>query len=511
VQIHPRRSPRRLALIVSCLAVALVLGSMVALYTALPEIAVATGASQFQLTWVVDSYTLAVACLVLPAGAIGDRHGRRGVLIGGLAVFAAASVAPLFIDDPWWLIAARTVAGIGAAFVLPSTLSLLTENADAPARRRAAGIWAAVAASGAVIGVLFSGALLEFFSWRAIFVALAVAGAVLAIAACGIPPSRDRRRPAIDMPGSLAVAAAVGLFVAGLIEAPARGWTAPLVLALFGGAAIGLGLFALVEFRVGHPLIDLRLFADRAFAAGTVSLILHFLVIFGAFLLLTQYLQLIRGYSTMVVALALTPLIVPIVLVSLGAPQWAARFGLRRLLVAGLAALSAGSLLLGSLTPGTGYPVIVWSLLVLGVGLGLCSAPSTAAIVDATPPEKHGVAAAINDAAREVGAAIGIAIAGSVLAAGYSHHVAAVADALAPPVREAFDDSLAAAVHVQADGAGVSDAALSGAKAAFVHGCTTAALVLGIISAVSACAVAVWAPARVRAASPQDASRSRTT
>lgn len=485
---------RRWALVVSCIAVALVLGSMVALYTALPDIAVSTGASQFELTWVADGYTLAVACLVLPAGAVGDRYGRRGVLIVGLLLFAVASLASLTADDPWWLIGTRAVAGVGAALVMPSTLSLLTEDADAAARRQAVGIWAGVAASGAVLGVLFSGVMLEFSSWRAIFAALAVAATVLAVAAWWIPPPRERSRPPVDVPGSVASAVAVGLLVIGVVEAPQRGWGDPLVLALFVGSLVGLAVFTGLELRSAHPLLDVRLFADRGFAAGTVSLVLHFLVIFGVFLLLTQYLQLIRGYAPVVVALALTPLIVPIVVVSLGAPQLAARFGLRPMLVAGLLALAVGSFLVGTLEPDTGYSVIVWSLLILGVGLGLCSAPSTSAVVEAIPPEKHSVAAAVNDATREIGAAIGIAIAGSVLAAGYGRRIGVVADGLPPPVRTAFEESLAAALQAQLGAPGRYDVA--GAKAAFVHGCTTAAVVLGVVSAVAAVLVALWTPRR---------------
>lgn len=482
----------------SCVAVALVIGSMAALYTALSDIAVETGATQSQLTWVVDGYTLAIACLVLPAGAVGDRYGRRGVLLGGLGVFAAASAIPLFADDPWWLIGARAVAGVGAAFVMPSTLSILTGEFPVEQRGRAVGIWAGVAASGAVVGVLLSGALLQFWSWRSIFIALTVAAAALVVAAMWVPESREYEHPRIDVLGSATVAAAIGMLVVGLVEAPHRGWTDTLVVALFVGAAIGVAAFVAIELRRAHPLLDMRLFTDRAFAAGTVSLILHFLVIFGVFFLLVQYLQLIRGYEPMTSALALTPLIVPIVVFSVVAPQWAARWGLRTMLAAGLAALSLGLFLASRLDLGSGYVDVMWALLALGSGLGLCTAPSTAAVVDATPVEKHGVAAAVNDAAREVGAAIGIAIAGSVLAAGYDDRIGSATAALLPPLRAAFEDSLAAASQAAASAGPMAAPALDAAKAAFVHGCATGAVVLAVISAASAVTVAIWAPGRSR-------------
>lgn len=487
---------QRWTLLVSCVAVALVIGSMAALYTALSDIAIDTGATQGQLTWVVDGYTLAIACLVLPAGAIGDRYGRRGALVGGLTIFAAASVVPLVFDEPWWLIGARTAAGVGAAFVMPSTLSILTGEFPAEQRRRAVGIWAGVAASGAVAGVLFSGVLLQFWSWRAVFAALTVAAFLLLVASLWVPKSQDYSHPRVDLYGSVAVALAIGLLVIGLVEAPHRGWTDTLVLSLFACAVLGLGAFVVIELRRSHPLLDMRLFANRAFSAGTLSLILHFLVIFGVFFLMVQYLQLIRGYEPMRSALALTPLIVPIVLISLGAPQMAAKWGLRPMLSGGLALLAIGLFLASRLDLSSGYADIVWSLLALGSGLGLCTAPSTAAVVDATPVEKHGVAAAVNDAAREVGASIGIAIAGSILAAGYGNQIAATAMDLPDTLRGPFEDSLAAATQVSASTGPQLDAALDAAKAAFVHGCSVAAIILGAISAVSAIAVAVWAPGR---------------
>ncbi|MGX9673741.1 MFS transporter [Mycolicibacterium phocaicum] len=483
-------------LVVSCAAVALVIGSMAALYTALPNIAVDTGAMQSQLTWVVDGYTLAIACLVLPAGAVGDRYGRRGVLIAGLAVFAAASVVPLAFDSPWWLIGARAAAGVGAALVMPSTLSILTGEFGVTQRRRAVGIWAGVAASGAVVGVLISGVLLQLWSWRAIFVGLAGAAVLLLVAALRVPTSCEGAHPRIDVLGSVVIALAIGLLVVALVEAPHRGWTDTMVMALFGCAAGCLVAFAVVELRRADPLLDMRLFRDRGFAAGTVSLVLHFVVIFGVFFLLVQYLQLISGYSPIRSAVALTPLIVPIVVVSVAAPQLAARWGLRVMLAGGLGLLAVGMFLASRLDVHSGYADIVWSLLALGTGLGLCTAPSTAAVVDATPVHKHGVAAAVNDAAREVGAAIGIAIAGSVLAAGYSGRVAATAAALPPPLRAAFEDSLAAAAQAAHRVGPVADAAVEQARSAFVHGCATGAFALGVISAVSAVLVAVWAPGR---------------
>lgn len=489
-------------LVVSCLAVALVIGSMAALYTSLSDIATATGATQNQLTWIVDGYTLAVACLVLPAGAIGDRYGRRGVLIAGLVVFSAASAVPIVTPEPVWLIAARAVSGVGAAFVMPSTLSILTAEFPAHQRGRAVGIWAGVAGSGAILGILCSGLLLEHWSWESVFVGLTIAGIVLLVAALTLPESREFAHPPMDYVGSVVVVAAIGLLVIAVTEAPQRGWADPAVVALFAGGVASAGAFVVVELRREHPLLDLRLFSDRGFGAGTLSIVLQFLVLFGVFLLLVQYLQLVAGYDPLPSALALAPIIVPIVGISLPAPWLAQRWGLPVLTVSGLLTIAAGMFLASRLDATSGYTDFLWPLLILGTGLGLCTAPATAAVVAAVPVEKHGVAAAVNDAAREVGAAVGIAIAGSVLAAGYTSRIATALPALPAAAREPVSDSLASALAV-AESSGPAGSQLAEvATAAFVHGYSHGASVLSIITGVGALALAVWSPGRRTPSTP---------
>lgn len=230
-------------LTVSCLAVALVVAAMAALYSALPEIAVETGATQAQLTWIVDGYTLVLACLVLPAGAIGDRYGRRAVLVIGLAIFTMASALPLLLSDPAWLIAARAIAGAGAALVMPSTLSILTAGFAAVHRGRAVGVWAGVAGSGAVLGILGAGVLLERWSWVSVFVGLTAAGALLAALACTIAESSQHDHPPVDWVGAAAAAVAVAGIVFATIEFPARGWADPIVLASAGAGMLATAFF----------------------------------------------------------------------------------------------------------------------------------------------------------------------------------------------------------------------------------------------------------------------------
>ncbi len=487
---------QRWTLVVSCLSVALVIASMAALYAGLTDIATATGATQGQLTWIVDGYTLTLACLVLPAGALGDRYGRRAVLIAGLTVFSAASAIPLLWQDPVSLIAARAVAGAGAAFVMPSTLSILTTGLPEHQRGRAVGIWAGVAGSGAVLGILGSGVLLEVWSWQSIFAGMTATGVVLLILAFTIPESVDRLRPAMDPAGSVSIAVAIGLIVVAMTEAPLRGWHDPVVLGLLGTGLVAAVVFVVVELRVEHPLLQLGLFAHRGFGSATVSITLQFVVMFGVFLVLVQFLQLIFGYRPLHSALAIAPMMIPLISISVIAPWLAARFGLRVVTVPGLLLIAVGLFMISRLSIDAVYTDMLWPLLILSVGLGLCTAPATAAIVSETPREKQGVAAAVNDAARELGAAIGIAIAGSVLAAGYSNRIQPALPRLPEQAREPVSDSLAAALQVTDQAGPAAQQLADFAKAAFLHGAEQAVLVLAIITVVSAVVLAPWTPGR---------------
>src|SRR5947209_12561462 len=220
---------RSWTLAVACLGVGLVVGSMTALNTALGDLAVSTSATQSQLTWIVDGYTVALACLLLPAGALGDRYGRRGALLAGLVIFAPGSAAPALLHSPLQIIAGRAVAGVGAAFVMPATLSLLTVAYAKEDRIKAVGIWAGTAGSGGVLGMFGSGLLLRFWDWHAIFWSLGVAGLVIFALACTVASSREDNAPRIDSLGAVLIGAAVAIAVAAILEAPDRGWSDPLI------------------------------------------------------------------------------------------------------------------------------------------------------------------------------------------------------------------------------------------------------------------------------------------
>lgn len=487
---------RRRLLAVASVDVLLVVASMVALNAALPDIAVETSATQTQLTWIVDGYTLALACLLLPAGALGDRYGRRGALLVGLAIFTVASAAPILWRDPGQLIAARAAAGVGAALVMPATLSLLTSAFPRDERGKAVGIWAGAVGSSAIFGFLGAGALLHFFAWGAIFYGFAAAGLVMTAVTFSIGSSRDEHATPIDWTGAGLIGAAIAVFVLGVVEAPARGWTDGVVLACLA-AGVGLGgLFAWTQLRARHPLLDVRLFAAPDFGAGAAAITLLFFAMFGFFFVIMQFIQLVMGYSALQTAFALAPLAVPMLLVSTTIHLFLPRIGLRVSMTLGLLLLAVGVLWMGSLQVDAVYVDLIGPMIVSSVGLGFVATPATGAIMEAVPDDKQGVASAVNDATREIGAAVGIAAAGSVLAAAYQSALAPELGAFPAPVRDAATESLAAALTAASRMGPAGDRLGHLAQTAFVDASGLAMTVLAATVTIGAVLMAIWAPGR---------------
>jgi EmrB/QacA subfamily drug resistance transporter len=483
-------------LTVACLGVLLVISSMVALNTALPDLAKVTSATQTQLTWIVDSYTLVLACLLLPAGALGDRYGRRGAMLVGLAVFAVASLAPALWSDPMSIIVARGLAGAGAAFVMPATLSLITAAYPKEERNKAVGIWAGVAGSGAVIGMLGSGALLHVFSWHSIFWAFAGAGVTIFVLTATVATSKDPEGKPLDWLGALIIGGAVASLVFGILEAPTRGWSHPLVIGCIATGLILAVAFGAVELRHRHPLLDVRLFAVPAFATGAATITVFFLSMFGYLFLLMQYMQMILGYSAIKTALALTPIMGPVLVLSFASFWYLPRLGLRTVLFTGLLIIAVGLMCLRFVHLGSPYWDAAWPMLVMSVGIGFCTAPTTSAIMNNVPDDKQGVASAVNDTTREVGAALGIALAGSMLAAQYGKALTPHLTGYPTPVSDAAASSLGQALEV-AKRLGPAGAQLADlGKVAFIGAMSSSLLVLATLVAICAVFIGLWAPGR---------------
>jgi MFS family permease len=474
----------------------MVMSSMVALNAALGAIATDTLATQHQLTWIVDAYTLVMACLLLPAGALGDRYGRRGALLIGLAIFGVASLTPIFIDTATALIVTRAVTGVGAAAILPATLSLLTSAYPADERNKAIGIWAGTCAASALVGFMGAALLTQFGPWQTIFWSFVGASALLFVLAWTITSSKDAESTPLDSRGAVLIAAAVAAFVYGVIEAPRLGWGHPLVYCCLGGGIVLALFFGAVELHLPHPLLDIRVFARPEMLTGSITMSTLFFAIFGFFFLAMQHLQLVMGYSPLRTAMALTPLAVPLLTLSVLTSWYLPRLGLRVSLAGGLAILAFGLLSMRNLEVGSPYIDLAWPICVIATGLGVCNAPGTSAITGSVPLNKQGVASAINDTTRELGGALGIALAGSVLAAGYSSALTPGTAALPPAISEPARSSLAQALVIAEQLGPAGHDLATHAKIAFLHAMDSSLLMLGIVVLAAATFTAIWAPGR---------------
>jgi EmrB/QacA subfamily drug resistance transporter len=486
-----------------CLALMMVVAAVASLNVALPDLARGTGATQSQLQWIVDAYALVFAGLLLPAGALGDRFGRKGILLTGLVVFGAASAAAIFVNDPGTLIGLRAVIGVGAALVMPTTLSIITNIFPPEERGRAVGIWAGVAGAGAIIGLLLSGTILEWFSWPAVFaINVALAGLAFAATIPIVPTSRSPQRVRLDPVGALL--SSLGLFglVLAIIEAPQRGWTDPVTVIGFGAGAALLVAFVRFELARRDPMLDPRLFARRGFGVGSLSLTLQFFAQFGFLFIALQYLQFVLGYSPLKAGLSILPMAVMLMAISPRAPKLARHFGVRVTGGIGLALMGVGFLVFTTLEPDSSYWRFGTGALITGIGMALATSPATTAIVSSLPSHRQGIASAVNDLSREVGGAFGIAVLGSVLNSGYRNDVAPATAGLPQPASDAAKDSIAAATEI-ADRAGASGAALlERAQDAFVNGLSTSLLVGACVLFGASVIVALVAPRRGDVAKP---------
>src|SRR4051812_2694023 len=372
-------------LAVTCIALATVVSAVASLNVAIPSIARDTHASLTELSWMVDAYALVFAALLLPGGAIGDRFGRRRALLVGLTVFGAGSVAAMLRADASWLISMRAVLGLGAALVMPATLSTITSTFPVAQRAKAVGTWAGVAGGSAVLGLLTSGVVLEWWSWRAVF----AVNVVLAVAAIAgtlrvVPESADPSAPRLDRTGALISVASLGALVYSVIEAPTRGWGDVWTVAGLAAGIVGLVVFVAVEVRRKEPLLDPRLFTYRGFAAGTVTITVQFFAFFGFIFLLLQYLQLVLGHRPLVAAVSMLPMVLGLMPTArMLAPRLAERIGTARTSALGLVIAAGAFGWLSTLDAGSSYWPLLVGLVPLGMGMALAMTPATAAITDA--------------------------------------------------------------------------------------------------------------------------------
>jgi EmrB/QacA subfamily drug resistance transporter len=478
---EPTRDPRRwLILGVLCLSLLVLVIDNTVLNVAIPSLIRHLHASSSDIQWILDAYMLVFAGLLLTAGALSDRYGRRRGLVVGLVVFGGASLLATLASSPGQLIAARGLMGVGGAFLMPGTLSILTTVFDEGERKKAIAIWSSVLMLGALGGPLAGGLLLQHFWWGSVFLmnvpiaALGILAAVLII-----PESRGpATRP--DLVGAVLSTAGMTALVWSVICVPKYGWTATRTVAGAVVAVLGLTAFALWERRSDHPMLPVALFRDRNFSGASFSIVLLSFSASGLLLALTQYLQFVLGYGPMRAGAAMIPMLVAVMAFNGIGVMVDKRFGARVALAAGLALLAVGFALLATTSSGDGYLRLAVALVVMGAGSGTAGPAAYGTLLAALPPERAGVGSAVNDTVQQVGAALSVAVLGSVLTAAYSH---ALPHRITGPARHSIGEALQLA-------AARGDAGLAhSAKVAFVDAMSTTAIV-GVVGGVAAAVVA---------------------
>ncbi|MGC0423314.1 MFS transporter [Embleya sp. AB8] len=414
---HPRRW---LILIVLCLStLVLVIDNMV-LTVSVPPIATDLGANAQEIQWIIESYVLVFAGLLLTAGSLSDRFGRRRVMIIGLTVFGVASLAATFAADPEQLIAGRVLMGIGGALIMPSTLSILITVFDDEERRKAITAWSAVAMVGLVGGPVVGGVLIAHFWWGAVFLMNVPIAIVAIIAALLLMPESKGPWTKSDPLGMLLSMVGMTALVWTIIESAKGGLSHPSTQLSLGLAVVCLVSFGIWETRTAHPMVPLALFRNRVFTGASFSLVLLTFANGGLMLILTQYLQFVLGYSPSKTGLAFAPLAVASLLFNGIGATLGNKIGNRPMTAIGLVIIAAGFGALASLPSDAGFGLLSAAMVVIGIGGGLAMPAATGALMGAVPAEHAGVGSALNDTVQQAGAALGVAVLGSILSGTYT-------------------------------------------------------------------------------------------
>ncbi|WP_405777013.1 MFS transporter [Streptomyces sp. NBC_00859] len=496
------------ALLVLCLSLLIIVMANTALTVAAPDMTRDLGLSSSDLQWVIDGYTVPYAALMLLLGAIGDKYSRRGALVLGLVVFGGGAVAGSLVGSATGVIAARAVMGVGAAMIMPATLSLLAASFPRAERAKAIVLWTATAGLAIAAGPLVAGALLQHHGWASTFL-INVPIAVLAVigAFVLVPPSKAGHRDRIDYVGGLLSVVSVGALVYMIIEGPHFGWGVKAVTAAVVAGA-GFVAFVLWELRHPRPVLDVRRYLDRGFAGANLAVALFFLAVFGAFYYLTQHLQFVLGFNAFETGVRMLPLAGAVFAGSALTGILTPRLGMRVTVTAGMVGGTASLALLTRIDAASGYGEFVLPLVLLGLAIGLALSPCTDAIMGAFPESELGVGGAVNDTSIELGGSLGIAILGSVLSGAYSSHLAdAVGGKLPAGALSTAQDSVGAGLAVARKagttaGPGQARALADAVNGAFSQAVAHTSLVGAVILGIGTVLVAVLVPGRGRRTEP---------
>ncbi len=509
--IHHRRWWILSVLVLSLLVVIL---DNTVLNVALPKIEETLHASQSQEEWFINSYTLVFAGLLFTYGVLGDRFGRKRILLIGMLIFGLASALSAFSSSPAMLIATRSLMGIGGAAVLPSTLSIITNVFEPAERGKAIGIWAGFSGLAVAIGPIVGGALLDAgFWWGSVFlinVPVVIVG-LIAIRLL-VPESKNPHPTGIDPVGVVLSIAGLVLLVYGIIKGGQAGdWTQPGALGAIVGGVVILGVFVWVERRSEHPSLDISLFRNPAFSAASAAITTAFFALFGATFYLTFYLQFARNYSPLQAGVRLLPVAFAIAFFAPRSAKMVARFGAKATCTVGLLLVTAAFLMYQLIDVHTSIWVLEALLFIQGVGMANTMAPATESIMSTLPRERAGAGSAVNNTVRQVGGALGVAIIGSILSAAYRSRISPLLTDLPPGVRHTAGESLGATKGVIDQSNGRLDALLPHAQAAFVHAMHVASLGSALVAFLGALVVLRWLPGKRVAGRPAPPPHSRET
>jgi EmrB/QacA subfamily drug resistance transporter len=478
-------SVQRWTLAVVCASTAVLLINVAAPNVALEAIARDLDASFTDLQWVLSGYSLVLAVFQLTAGSLADLFGRRKLFLGGVCLFTAASALCALAWSAELLIAARALQGLGAAVMFPASLALLAQEFEGPARARAIGVWGAVIGLAFAAGPLVGGLLVEPFGWQAIFALGVVFGLpTIALALAKVEESRDPHPRPVDGLGVATLSIGLFLAVFAVLRGNALGWTSAPVLGLLGAGALALAAFVRVELRAGEPMLDLRLFRNRTFLGATVVVATLAGGSFGIFVYLSLFLLDVRGGSPVEVGIWLAPLALVAFAVSLGAGRLAGRVPLTGGLAAGMAMCAAGLALMTGLDADSTWVHLLAGLVVVGAGTGLANPLVTFAHLGVLPPAQGGLASGINNTARQLGLAVGIAVLGALLQSRIADRVASGADGLGA-ARGAVTDRIAdgdVAAATQLAPPAARDSLRATYEAAFAAGLNELLLIAGALA-----------------------------
>ena len=421
---------RWITLGVLCLSLLVIVMDNTILNVAIPSLIKDLGASNSELQWIIDSYTLVFAGLLLTTGSLSDRFGRKGALQIGIVLFGMGSVSAALSETTSHLIASRAFMGIGGALIMPSTLSILTNVFRDPRERgRAIAIWAGCSGLAIAAGPLIGGLLLKHFEWSSVFwVNIPLGIIALTAGHFFVPTSRDPHQGKLDPIGAALSIVGLGSLLFGIIEGPSKGWSDPWVVAGFTIGIVAMASFILWELHSTHPMLDMRFFKNPRFTAANSAITMTFFAMFGSMFLMTQYWQFVHGYSPLGAGVRMIPYALTMMCVAPLSARVVERLGTKRVVTGGLCTVAIALLAVSFIKATTPYPIAIVGFCFMAAGMAMTMAPATESVMGSLPRDKAGVGSAVNDTTRQMGGALGVAVIGSVVSSVYAGHIGDLAE-----------------------------------------------------------------------------------